>query len=179
MCILAPTVGASVLLVPMSGYVLTRLVLAFVLAVALFTLAVRRLFAQVREMRACTLGFHGERAAAEEINQLMRDGCRVFHDVPTEPYGNIDHVIVSPSGVFGMETKIRRKKKVPPGKKGSRSHFRREGVGVSKRQRTGRVGTSEAANRQAARLSHEGRRRTRRRLADSHTTGVVRFEPSE
>ncbi len=117
MCILAPTVGASVLLVPISGYALTRLAVAFVLAVALFALAARRLFAQLRELRACTLGFYGERAAAEEINQLMRDGCRVFHDVPNEPYGNIDHVIVAPSGVFAVETKTRRKKKVPPGKK--------------------------------------------------------------
>lgn len=116
-CILAPTIGASVLLLPISGYVITRIAVALVLAVVLFTLAARRLFAQMGDMRACTLGFHGERAAAEEINQLMRDGCRVFHDVPNEPYGNIDHVIVAPSGVFAVETKTRRKKKVPPGKK--------------------------------------------------------------
>ncbi len=116
-CILAPTVGASVLLLPISGFEIPRLLVAFLAAVALFILAARRLIAQVREMRACTLGFHGERAAAEEINQLMRDGCRVFHDVPNEPYGNIDHVIVAPSGVFAVETKTRRKKKVPVGKK--------------------------------------------------------------
>lgn len=47
----------------------------------------------------------------------MRDGCHVFHDVPMEPYGNLDHVIVAPSGVYAVETKTRRKRKAPPGKR--------------------------------------------------------------
>jgi homoserine kinase len=51
---------------------------------------------------------------AEEINLLMLDGCRVFHDVPIEPYGNIDHVIVAPSAVYAVETKTRRKRKALP-----------------------------------------------------------------
>ena len=96
---------------------LTRLVVAFVSGVAAFAFVTRRMLAQLRELRNCRLGFHGERAVAEEINQLMRDGCRVFHDVPMEPYGNIDHVIVAPSGVYAVETKTRRKRKAPPGKK--------------------------------------------------------------
>ena len=48
---------------------------------------------------------------AEELNQLMLEGCRVFHDVPMEPYGNIDHVLVAPTGIYAVETKARRKKK--------------------------------------------------------------------
>lgn len=44
-------------------------------------------------------------AAAEEINQLMRQGFTTFHDVPAEPGFNIDHVIVGPTGVFAVETK--------------------------------------------------------------------------
>lgn len=46
----------------------------------------------------------------EELNQLMLTGCRVFHDVPNDPYGNIDHVLVASSGVYAIETKTRRKK---------------------------------------------------------------------
>ena len=47
----------------------------------------------------------------------MLDGCRVFHDVPMEPYGNIDHVLVAPTGIYAVETKARRKRKTPSGKR--------------------------------------------------------------
>ena len=42
---------------------------------------------------------------SEELNQLMLDGCRVFHDIPF-PYGNIDHVVVSRSGVYSVNAKM-------------------------------------------------------------------------
>jgi hypothetical protein len=51
------------------------------------------------------LGLEGELATGEELNQLMLDGCRVFHDIEI-PWGNIDHVVVSQSGVFAVETKM-------------------------------------------------------------------------
>lgn len=69
-----------------------------------------------RELRNHRLGFHGERAVGEELNQLMLQGCRVFHDLPMEPYGNIDYVVVAPSGVYAVETKTRRKRSAPPGR---------------------------------------------------------------
>ena len=58
-----------------------------------------------RERRFVYLGLDGERAVAEELNQLMLDGARVFHDVPIE-YGNIDHVVITRSGVYAVETKM-------------------------------------------------------------------------
>ena len=58
-------------------------------------------------------GFAGERAVAEELNQLIRAGCYVFHDVPMAPYGNIDHVLVTPKGIYAVETKARRKRERP------------------------------------------------------------------
>jgi hypothetical protein len=42
----------------------------------------------------------------------------VFHDIPAEAGGhkfNIDHVAVGTAGVFAIETKTRRKGRVPPG----------------------------------------------------------------
>ena len=60
------------------------------------------------ERRRCVLGLEGELAVAEELNQLMLDGCRVFHDVPIK-YGNVDHVVISPSGVYAVNTKMRGK----------------------------------------------------------------------
>lgn len=56
------------------------------------------------------IGYEGEVAVAQELNQLMRDGAYVFHDVPADGF-NIDHVVVWPKGVFAVETKARMKPK--------------------------------------------------------------------
>ncbi|HVF71575.1 MAG TPA: nuclease-related domain-containing protein [Chthoniobacterales bacterium] len=63
----------------------------------------------VKRRAAFRLGYHGERYVAEELNQLMADGFKVFHDVPFETH-NVDHVVAGPSGVFAIETKTKRKK---------------------------------------------------------------------
>lgn len=96
---------------------LVLLITATLATVAGLAWSISRLLRVANQLRNYNLGFHGERAVGEEINQLMRDGCHVFHDLPMEPYGNIDHVIVAPSGVYAVETKTRRKRKAPPGKK--------------------------------------------------------------
>jgi Nuclease-related domain len=60
------------------------------------------------------LGYLGERAVAEHLEQLRENGYRIFHDVPCEGRKtnfNIDHVVVGPTGVAAIETKARRKKK--------------------------------------------------------------------
>jgi len=54
------------------------------------------------------LGLDCERAVGQELNQLMLDGYRVFHDVPADNF-NIDHVVVGTNGVFAIETKGRPK----------------------------------------------------------------------
>ncbi len=100
-----------------------RAVVAFASCAGLLLWLLRRAFHTAETLRDYRLGFHGERAVAEEINQLMREGCRVFHDVPMEPYGNIDHVIVSPVGVFAVETKTRRKRPAPKGKRDCDAFF--------------------------------------------------------
>jgi hypothetical protein len=58
--------------------------------------------------RVLRLGLDGELATAEELNQLMFRGFRVYHDFPAERF-NIDHVVIGPSGVFAVETKTRSK----------------------------------------------------------------------
>ena len=75
-----------------------------------FALICWRMFRLLDKKRNYKLGLLGERAVGEELNQLMLVGCRVYHDVPNDPYGNIDHVLVAPSGVYAVETKGRRKK---------------------------------------------------------------------
>jgi hypothetical protein len=46
----------------------------------------------------------GERAVGQYLELLREGGARVFHDVTADGF-NIDHVIVSPHGIFAIETK--------------------------------------------------------------------------
>jgi hypothetical protein len=73
------------------------------------------LLKELGKRKILVLGLEGELATAEELNQLMLDGCRVFHDIPFQ-YGNIDHVVVSHSGVYSVNTKMRGKPKETNGK---------------------------------------------------------------
>lgn len=120
---------ATVLLVPSPDDLSrARVITAFVLCALLLGCFLWLVMRTAGKLRNYRLGFHGERAVAEEINQLMRDGCRVFHDVPMDTYGNIDHVIVSPAGVFAVETKTRRKRTAPKGKRDCDASFDGEAV---------------------------------------------------
>ncbi len=65
----------------------------------------RRRFQQIRFDR---MGLDGERATGEELNQLMKHGYRIYHDMPGDKF-NIDHIVIGPAGVFAVETKYRQK----------------------------------------------------------------------
>lgn len=86
------------------------------LALAAMVCLALRLEKQAKLRRDHYLGFLGERAVGEELNQLMANGWSVFHDVPfhdkpnAKPF-NVDHVVVGQGGLFAIETKTRRKRK--------------------------------------------------------------------
>lgn len=84
-------------------------IFSFLLSAIVAAAAYRFLRPLIRKRAAYQLGFHGERFVAEELNQLMADGFRVFHDVPFDKY-NMDHILVGPTGVFVVETKTKRKR---------------------------------------------------------------------
>jgi hypothetical protein len=107
---------------PIAGATLPWIIFIGVLAIV-FALLIWKLVYLINRRRSYRLGFTGERAVGEELNQLMLEGCHVFHDVPVEPYGNIDHVIVSPSGIFAVETKTVSKPRFQDGKTGYRVIF--------------------------------------------------------
>ena len=65
----------------------------------------------VKKFSSLRLGLDCERAVGQELNQLMLDGYRVYHDFPADNF-NIDHIVIGPNGVFAVETKGRAK----PGK---------------------------------------------------------------
>ncbi len=82
---------------------------ALVLAAGVFVVLVWNLISLMKDRANWRLGFSGERAVGERLNHLMADGCIVFHDFPLGETGNIDHVVVAPSGVYAIETKTKRK----------------------------------------------------------------------
>jgi hypothetical protein len=83
-------------------------ILFFLCSAGSCAIAYGRLRPLIRARDCYQLGFQGERYVAEELNQLIAEGFRVFHDVPFENY-NMDHVLVGPTGVFVVETKTKRK----------------------------------------------------------------------
>jgi hypothetical protein len=50
------------------------------------------------------LGRDGERCVGQFLERLRDGGGQVFHDVPAETF-NLDHVIISPHGIYAVETK--------------------------------------------------------------------------
>jgi hypothetical protein len=54
------------------------------------------------------LGYDGEVASGQELNQLMLDGFHVYHDFRADKF-NIDHIVVGPDAVYAVETKTRSK----------------------------------------------------------------------
>jgi hypothetical protein len=61
-----------------------------------------------KERRNLRLGYEGEIAVGQELNQLMLEGKHVYHDFPADKF-NIDHIVVGRSGIFAVETKARSK----------------------------------------------------------------------
>ncbi|NVK40718.1 MAG: NERD domain-containing protein [Oceanospirillaceae bacterium] len=65
----------------------------------------------VKQLGHLRLGYACEMAVGQELEQIVRPDerpYRVFHDIPFESF-NVDHLIVTPSGVFVIETKGRSK----------------------------------------------------------------------
>jgi hypothetical protein len=71
-----------------------------------FLVLFARTMKNYRGLRLIRMGLDGELATGQELDRLMRHGCRVFHDVPAGRQ-NIDHVVVGPTGVLAVETKSR------------------------------------------------------------------------
>ena len=103
-CYLSST-GTGAASRPISGVWIS----AFAVAAAALAVFVWNWIGLVRERNNWRLAFSAERAVGEQLNQLMSEGCRVFHDFPLVGQGNIDHIVVAPSGVHAIETRARRK----------------------------------------------------------------------
>jgi hypothetical protein len=112
-------------------------------------LHIRKLLARSGEMDKLRLGLDAELAVGQELDQLMRDGAHVFHDMPADRF-NIDHVVVSRRGVFAVETKGYTKPNRNGGLADAKAVF--DGKSLSLPDRTG-TWAIEQAQRQARWLS--------------------------
>lgn len=81
---------------------------------ALFARKAWRLPAQRRKLRD---GLRAEISSAQEIVNTLSEHFYILHDIQGNGF-NIDHVVISPAGVFAVETKSRRK---PPAGSGQPS----------------------------------------------------------
>lgn len=62
----------------------------------------------LKERRTLRLGYEGEIAVGQALNQLMLTGNLVYHDFPAEKF-NIDHIVVGRAGIFAVQTKAQSK----------------------------------------------------------------------
>jgi hypothetical protein len=60
------------------------------------------------KIRALRLGMDGEKVVGQFLEELRASGATVFHDICAKNF-NADHVVVSPKGIFVIETKTRSK----------------------------------------------------------------------
>ena len=79
-------------------------ILISVIAVIATFIAVFVTISSVRDINRLKMARDGEKLVAEELIELIRQGATVFHDVRGHKF-NIDHVVISPHGIFLIETK--------------------------------------------------------------------------
>jgi len=98
------------------------------------------------------LGFIGEQLVGQILDRLSSDSIRVFHDLEVREPGkkpwNIDHVVLTPAGVFAIETKCRRKPReiAPDGQKGHTVIFDGQQLIFPHSMQTNRCGLDQASN---------------------------------
>jgi hypothetical protein len=92
---------SSLTLMPLGGSLLLAAVLLLLWLV--WKLAFRRLDELESERESMRKGAVGEKSVAHTLSKLP-DEFRVVNDLPT-PTGNLDHVVIGPTGVFVVETK--------------------------------------------------------------------------
>jgi hypothetical protein len=87
--------------------------LAFVIITSLgvIAFALYKIWTLLGYAHRVRLGYAGEVAVGQALNQLMLQGYHIFHDVPFDGF-NVDHLVMGPGGVFAVESKLRTKHRV-------------------------------------------------------------------
>ena len=69
-----------------------------------FLYCLYKLFSARKQLKNLRLGRDGEKEVAEILEELRSDGNIVFHDIVGKKF-NLDHVVLSPKGIYVIETK--------------------------------------------------------------------------
>jgi Nuclease-related domain len=81
-----------------------RPILFSILAAVAVVVTVWRLSGIRTRVRQLKQGRDGERVVGQFLERLREVGGQVFHDVPGKGF-NLDHVVISPRGIYAVETK--------------------------------------------------------------------------
>ncbi|MGD9299952.1 MAG: nuclease-related domain-containing protein [Desulfobacterales bacterium] len=87
---------------------LTVIWISSIICIAIIAYLVFNLVQLLTQRRRMRLGYEGEQAVGQELNQLMLHGYWVYHDFSADNF-NINHIIVGSKGVFTVKTKTRSK----------------------------------------------------------------------
>jgi len=79
-------------------------ILMTILAVIAAVYAVISFIYARKKIRALKLGRDGEIVVGQELEPLIENGAKIFHDIPGDGF-NLDHVIIHKSGIYVVETK--------------------------------------------------------------------------
>jgi hypothetical protein len=90
---------------------------AIVLAAIIVPFALIKVRGIQKLMQNEILGSEGEKIVGEKLEKLRQNGYFVFHDIICGSF-NIDHIVVSPHGIFVIETKARKKGREKPSSEG-------------------------------------------------------------
>lgn len=63
-----------------------------------------RVYKHVKKFNALKLGRSGERAVGQYLENFRESGSHIYHDILGDSF-NVDHVVISPKGIFVVETK--------------------------------------------------------------------------
>jgi len=84
----------------------TSIIIIVIIGVIIYSLF--KLYKHFVVIKKYRLGYEGEIAVGQKLNELMAVGYSVYHDLVAKNF-NIDHIIVGNTGVYAVETKARRK----------------------------------------------------------------------
>jgi hypothetical protein len=75
-----------------------------ILTLGICLLAAYQFNKKYRQIKRLQMARDGEKAVGQYLDLLRKDGAQVFHDILGQGF-NLDHVLISPHGIYTVETK--------------------------------------------------------------------------
>lgn len=75
-----------------------------IFAVIVIAIGANKVFKGIKKAERFRMARDGEKIVAEGLQELVKQGATVFNDIQGEKF-NVDHVVISPRGIYLIETK--------------------------------------------------------------------------